>query len=45
MNKFNLTLLGLKNVSLLIDLAHLKVSAKTLNFSPSEYLKKCDKWI
>ena len=34
-----------KNVSLLIDLAHLKVSAKTLNFSPSEYLKKCDKWI
>ena len=34
-----------KNVSLLIDLAHLKVSAKTLNFLPSEYLKKCDKWI
>lgn len=34
-----------RNVNLLIDLAHLKVSAKTLNFSPSEYLKKCDRWI
>ena len=33
------------NVKLLIDLAHLKVSAKTLKFSPIHFLKKCDKWI
>ena len=34
-----------KNVNLLVDLAHLKVSAKTLKFSPINFLKRCDKWI
>ena len=31
-----------KDVNILIDLAHLKVSSRTLNFSPSEYLVKFD---
>tara|TARA_B100000029_G_C17554210_1_gene951158 strand:- start:206 stop:1051 length:846 start_codon:yes stop_codon:yes gene_type:complete len=30
------------DVNILLDLAHLKVSAKTLNFSPSEFLEKLD---
>ena len=34
-----------KNVNILIDLAHLKVSSRTLNFSPSEYLVKFDEKI
>ena len=34
-----------KNVNLLVDLAHLKVSSKTLNFSPTNFLKRCNKWI
>lgn len=34
-----------QNVSILLDLAHLKVSSKTLNFSPSEFLEKFDKKI
>ena len=29
-----------KNVGLLVDVAHLKVSAKTLNFDPKGYLIK-----
>ena len=33
------------NVNLLIDLAHLKVSANSLNFDPSKFLSKCEKWI
>ena len=33
------------NVNMLVDLGHLKVSSKTLNFSPEVYLKKCQKWI
>ena len=33
------------NVSLLLDVAHLKVSAKTLGFSKIEFIKKCNKWI
>ena len=32
------------NVSLLIDLAHLQVSANTLHFDKVEYLKKLKKW-
>ncbi len=34
-----------KNVGLLIDVAHLKVSAKTLNFNPQNYLIKLKKFI
>ncbi len=33
------------NVNLLIDLAHLKVSATSLSFDKKEFLKKTDKWI
>jgi sugar phosphate isomerase/epimerase len=33
------------NVNLLIDVAHLKVSAKSLKFDPVIFLHKCDKWI
>ena len=34
-----------ENVRLLVDVAHLKVSSKTLNYDPVKYLKKLDKWI
>lgn len=34
-----------ENVRLLIDVAHLKVSSRTLNYDPVKYLKKLDKWI
>lgn len=34
-----------KNVNLLIDVAHLKVSACSLQFDPIEFLLKCDPWI
>ena len=34
-----------ENVRLLIDVAHLKVSSKTLNFDPIKYLSKMNKWI
>ena len=34
-----------ENVRLLIDVAHLKVSSKTLNFDPIKYLSKTNKWI
>ena len=33
------------NVKLLIDVAHLKVSAKTLNFNPKDMFNKCEKYI
>ena len=33
------------NVGLLVDVAHLKVSAKTLKFKPEEYLIKLNKYI
>ena len=33
-----------KNVNLLVDLAHLKVSAKTLNFNSIDFLKICEPW-
>ena len=33
------------NVNLLVDVAHLKVSAKTLNYEPSIMMKLCDRWI
>ena len=33
------------NVSLLIDVAHLKVSAHTLGFQPARMFEACDKWI
>tara|TARA_B100001964_G_C14046283_1_gene514928 strand:- start:207 stop:890 length:684 start_codon:yes stop_codon:yes gene_type:complete len=33
------------NVNLLVDVAHLKVSAKTLNFNSVDFLKICDPWI
>lgn len=33
-----------QNVGLLTDLAHLKISAKTLNFSKINFLKKTTKW-
>lgn len=33
------------NVKLLIDVAHLKVSAKTLKFNPINYLSKLENWI
>lgn len=32
----------LPNVSLLVDVAHLKVSANTLNFDKNEFLKQCE---
>ena len=32
-------------VGLLVDVAHLKVSAKTLNFDPNRYLRKLNKFI
>ena len=34
-----------ENVCLLLDVAHLKVSSKTLDFSKTEFIKKCNKWI
>ncbi len=33
------------NVNLLIDVAHLKVSARSLNFDKINFLKRCDQWI
>ena len=33
------------NVKLLIDVAHLKVSAKTLRFDPQMMLRKCKEYI
>jgi sugar phosphate isomerase/epimerase len=33
------------NVSLLVDVAHLKVSAQTLHFDPVAFLNTCDPWI
>lgn len=33
------------NVSLLVDVAHLKVSAKSLDFNPVDFLVSCDEWI
>lgn len=32
-------------MKLLVDLGHLKVSAKTLKFDKNKFLKKCDKFI
>lgn len=34
-----------KNVNLLLDVAHLKVSANTLNFDPVKFLDCCASWI
>ena len=34
-----------KNVKLLLDVAHLKVSAKSMGFNPIEMIKKCDNFI
>ena len=34
-----------KNVKMLIDVAHLKVSSNSLNFDRISFLKKLDKWI
>lgn len=34
-----------ENVRLLIDVAHLKITSKTLNFNPVIYLSKLEKWI
>ena len=34
-----------QDVYILLDLAHLKISSRTLNFSASEYIKKFDKKI
>jgi sugar phosphate isomerase/epimerase len=34
-----------QNVNLLVDVAHLYVSSKTLNFAPETYFKLCDEWI
>jgi sugar phosphate isomerase/epimerase len=34
-----------KNVGMLLDVAHLKVSANTLGFNPSEMFSKCRQWI
>jgi len=34
-----------KNVNLLVDVAHLKVSARTLGFDPIDFLTSCDEWI
>jgi sugar phosphate isomerase/epimerase len=33
------------NVNLLVDVAHLKVTANSLKFSPVEFLHSCDNWI
>ena len=33
------------NVNLLVDVAHLKVSANSLNFNPVVFLNECDPWI
>lgn len=33
------------NTSILVDVAHLKVSAQTLNFDKLEFLELCDEWI
>ena len=33
------------DVKLLLDVAHLKVSANSLNFDPAEMMKKCSKYI
>ena len=33
------------NVRLLVDVAHLKISAKTLNYNPKDYLIKLDNFI
>lgn len=33
------------NIGLLVDVAHLKVSAKTMSFDQYEFLRKTDKWI
>ena len=34
-----------KNVKMLIDVAHLKVSSNSLNFNPKIFLSVLDKWI
>lgn len=34
-----------KNVQLLIDVAHLKVSSNVLSFDPVQFLSECDPWI
>ncbi len=34
-----------KNINMLLDVGHLKVSAKTLGFDISEMFLKCNKWI
>ena len=34
-----------KNVKLLLDVAHLKVSANSLNFNPVEMMEKCSDYI
>jgi len=34
-----------KNINLLIDVAHLKVSANTLGFNKKEFLEDCSPWI
>ena len=34
-----------KNVKMLVDVAHLKVSSKSLNFDRISFLKKLDEWI
>ena len=31
-----------ENVKLLVDVAHLKISSKTLNFAPEGFLKSCN---
>ena len=33
------------NVNLLVDVAHLKVSAQTLGFDPEEMFRLCEPWI
>ena len=33
------------NVNLLVDVAHLKVSATSLGFDPVDFLQSCNKWI
>lgn len=35
----------LSNVNMLVDVAHLKVSARTLGFDPISMFTKCQKWI
>ena len=34
-----------ENVNLLVDVGHLKVSSRSLNFKEEEFLKTCKKWI